>query len=275
LKNDLPQADVYVDGVLKTARVNLATLTGNDKQKIDSLMGTFYNAGSNYREMLSNLRENSSGICTSEELDRLELLIDLCDFGEWYGDFVVAAYKYARLHSESIYGLRDFLLLDKGQWALVVDEISQRYNKYNPHDPLALPHEFTGTTGAEQKALYVTKLMDLIVSWFPQQKLYNVLKVELADFEAEYSEPEENTVITEGPQEPENNENDGEESGAEQNDTWSDLLDILSPANLETKNGWEKFDLLTCDANAYQIDHEVTRNIDGELLQKLHVLQRV
>lgn len=275
LKNDLPQADVYVDGVLKTARVNLATLTGNDKQKIDSLMGAFYNAGSNYREMLSNLRENSSGICTSEELDRLELLIDLCDFGEWYGDFVVAAYKYARLHSESIYGLRDFLLLDKGQWALIVDEISQRYNKYNPHDPLALPHEFTGTTGAEQKALYVTKLMDLIVSWFPQQKLYNVLKVELADFEAEYSEPEENTVITEGPQEPENNENDGEESGAEQNDTWSDLLDILSPANLETKNGWEKFDLLTCDAKAYQIDHEVTRNIDGELLQKLHVLQRV
>lgn len=275
LKNDLPQADVYVDGVLKTARVNLATLTGNDKQKIDSLMGAFYNAGSNYREMLSNLRENSSGICSSEELDRLELLIDLCDFGEWYGDFVVAAYKYARLHSESIYGLRDFLLLDKGQWALIVDEISQRYNKYNPHDPLALPHEFTGTTGAEQKALYVTKLMDLIVSWFPQQKLYNVLKVELADFETEYSEPEENTVITEGPQEPENNENDGEESGAEQNDTWSDLLDILSPANLETKNGWEKFDLLTCDAKAYQIDHEVTRNIDGELLQKLHVLQRV
>lgn len=275
LKNDLSQEDVYVDGVLKTARVNLATLTGNDKQKIDSLMGAFYNAGSNYREMLSNLRENSSGICTSEELDRLELLIDLCDFGEWYGDFVVAAYKYARLHSESIYGLRDFLLLDKGQWALIVNEISQRYNKYNPHDPLALPHEFTGTTGAEQKALYVTKLMDLIDSWFPQQKLYNVLKVELADFEAEYSEPEENTVITEGPQEPENNENDGEESGAEQNNTWSDLLDILSPANLETKNGWEKFDLLTCDAKAYQIDHEVTRNIDGELLQKLHVLQRV
>ncbi|MBR6122463.1 hypothetical protein IKQ19_02460 [Candidatus Saccharibacteria bacterium] len=275
LKNDLPQADVYVDGVLKTARVNLATLTGNDKQKIDSLMGAFYNAGSNYREMLSNLREDSSGICSSEELDRLELLIDLCDFGEWYGDFVVAAYKYARLHSESIYGLRDFLLLDKGQWALIVDEISQRYNKYNPHDPLALPHEFAGTTGAEQKALYVTKLMDLIVSWFPQQNLYNVLKVELADFEAEYSEPEENTVITEGPQEPENNENNGEESGAEQNDTWSDLLDILSPANLETKNGWEKFDLLTCDAKAYQIDHEVTENIDGELLQKLHVLQRV
>ena len=275
LKNDLPQADVYVDGVLKTARVNLATLTGNDKQKIDSLMGAFYNAGSNYREMLSNLREDSSGICTSEELDRLELLIDLCDFGEWYGDFVVAAYKYAVSHSQSIYGLRDFLLLDKSQWTPIVDEISQRYNKYNPHDPLALPHEFTGTTGAEQKALYVTKLMDLIVSWFPQQKLYNVLKVELADFEAEYSEPEENTVITEGPQEPENNENDGEESGAEQNDTWSDLLDILSPANLETKNGWEKFDLLTCDANAYQIDHEVTRNIDGELLQKLHVLQRV
>ena len=275
LKNDLPQADVYVDGVLKTARVNLATLTGNDKQKIDSLMGAFYNAGSNYREMLSNLREDSSGICSSEELDRLELLIDLCDFGEWYGDFVVAAYKYARLHSESIYGLRDFLLLDKGQWALIVDEISQRYNKYNPHDPLALPHEFAGTTGAEQKALYVTKLMDLIVSWFPQQKLYNVLKVELADFEAEYSELEENTVITEGPQEPENNENDEEESGAEQNDSWSDLLDILSPANLERKNGWEKFDLLTCDAKAYQIDHEVTRNIDGELLQKLHVLQRV
>lgn len=275
LKNDLSQEDVYVNGILKTARVSLAVLTGDDKQKIDFLMGAFYDAGSSYREMLSNLREDSSGICSSEELDRLELLIDLCDFGEWYGDFVVAAYKYARSHSESIYGLRDFLLLDKGQWALIVDEISQRYNKYNPHDPLALPHEFTGTTGAEQKALYVTKLMNLIVSWFPQQKLYNVLKVELADFEAEYSEPEENTVITEGPQEPENNENDGEESGAEQNDTWSDLLDILSPANLKMKNGWEKFDLLTCDAKAYQIDHEVTRNIDGELLQKLHVLQRV
>ena len=289
VKNDLALVDVEDEVTHKpvSARVDFDELDkdehgdplpANDdryRERIQQLMDEYYNAGSNYREMLSNLRENSSGICTSEELDRLELLIDLCDFGEWYGDFVVAAYKYARLHSESIYGLRDFLLLDKGQWALIVDEISQRYNKYNPHDPLALPHEFTGTAGAEQKALYVTKLMDLIVSWFPQQKLYNVLKVELADFEAEYSEPEENTVITEGPQEPENNENDGEESGAEQNDTWSDLLDILSPANLETKNGWEKFELLTCDAKAYQIDHEVTRNIDGELLQKLHVLQRV
>ena len=293
VKNDLALVDVLDEVTHKpiSARVDFSELDkdengdplpANDdryRERIQQLMDEYYNAGSNYREMLSNLRENSLGICTSEELDRLELLIDLCDFGEWYGDFVVAAYKYAVSHLQSIYGLRDFLLLDKGQWTLVVDEISQRYNKYNPHDPLALPHEFTGTTGAEQKALYVTKLMDLIVSWFPQQNLYNVLKVELADFEVSYSEPEENTVITEEAPEPENSENaEGEVNDSEtvQNeDAWSDLLDILSPVNLETKNGWEKFDLLTCDAKAYQIDHEVTENIDGELLQKLRVLQRV
>ena len=176
LKEDLVQENVYVDGVLTSARINLPSLTGNDKQKIDSLMNAFYNAGCDYGEMISNLKKQNSTSLTDDDITRLQLLIDLCNFGDWYSDFVVAAYKYAIDPTHHITELKDFLSLEEAaDWDDIVDEVSTRYKKYYPKDSLGLPHEFPGNTEEEQKILYTKKLKDLIVSWFPQYKLYSKL----------------------------------------------------------------------------------------------------
>ncbi|MDD5943502.1 neuraminidase-like domain-containing protein [Fibrobacter sp.] len=176
LKEDLVQENVYVDGVLTSARINLPSLTGNDKQKIDSLMIAFYNAGCDYGEMISNLKKQNSTSLTDDDITRLQLLIDLCNFGDWYSDFVVAAYKYAIDPTHHITELKDFLSLEEAaDWDDIVDEVSTRYKKYYPKDSLGLPHEFPGNTEEEQKILYTKKLKDLIVSWFPQYKLYSKL----------------------------------------------------------------------------------------------------
>ena len=176
LKEDLVQENVYVDGVLTSARINLPSLTGNDKQKIDSLMNAFYNAGCDYGEMISNLKKQNSTSLTDDDITRLQLLIDLCNFGDWYSDFVVAAYKYALDPTHHIAELKDFLSLEEAaDWDDIVDEVSTRYKKYYPKDSLGLPHEFPGNTEEEQKILYTKKLKDLIVSWFPQYKLYSKL----------------------------------------------------------------------------------------------------
>ncbi|WP_308604319.1 neuraminidase-like domain-containing protein [uncultured Fibrobacter sp.] len=176
LKEDLVQENVYVDGVLTSARINLPSLTGNDKQKIDSLMNAFYNAGCDYGEMISNLKKQNSTSLTDDDITRLQLLIDLCNFGNWYSDFVVTAYKYAIDPTHHITELKDFLSLEEAaDWDDIVDEVSTRYKKYYPKDSLGLPHEFPGNTEEEQKILYTKKLKDLIVSWFPQYKLYSKL----------------------------------------------------------------------------------------------------
>ncbi len=176
LKEDLVQENVYVDGALTSARINLPSLTGNDKQKIDSLMNAFYNAGCDYGEMISNLKKQNSTSLTNDDITRLQLLIDLCNFGNWYSDFVVAAYKYALDPTHHITELKDFLSLEEAaDWDDIVDEVSTRYKKYYPKDSLGLPHEFPGNTEEEQKILYTKKLKDLIVSWFPQYKLYSKL----------------------------------------------------------------------------------------------------
>ena len=176
LKEDLVQENVYVDGALTSARINLPSLTGNDKQKIDSLMNAFYNAGCDYGEMISNLKKQNSTSLTDDDITRLQLLIDLCNFGDWYSDFVVAAYKYAIDPTHHITELKDFLSLEEAaDWDDIVDEVSTRYKKYYPKDSLGLPHEFPGNTEEEQKILYTKKLKDLIVSWFPQYKLYSKL----------------------------------------------------------------------------------------------------
>ena len=176
LKEDLVQENVYVDGALTSARINLPSLTGNDKQKIDSLMNAFYNAGCDYGEMISNLKKQNSTSLTNDDITRLQLLIDLCNFGNWYSDFVVAAYKYALDPTHHIAELKDFLSLEEAaDWDDIVDEVSTRYKKYYPKDSLGLPHEFPGNTEEEQKILYTKKLKDLIVSWFPQYKLYSKL----------------------------------------------------------------------------------------------------
>ena len=181
LKEDLVQENVYVDGVLTSARINLPSLTGNDKQKIDSLMNAFYNAGCDYGEMISNLKKQNSTSLTDDDITRLQLLIDLCNFGDWYSDFVVAAYKYAIDPRHHFTELKDFLSLEEAaDWDDIVDEVSTRYKKYYPKDSLGLPHEFPGNTEEEQKILYTKKLKDLIASWFPQYKLYTKLSSALS-----------------------------------------------------------------------------------------------
>ena len=181
LKEDLVQENVYVDGVLTSARINLPSLTGNDKQKIDSLMNAFYNAGCDYGEMISNLKKQNSTSLTDDDITRLQLLIDLCNFGDWYSDFVVAAYKYAIDPRHHFTELKDFLSLEEAaDWDDIVDEDSTRYKKYYPKDSLGLPHEFPGNTEEEQKILYTKKLKDLIASWFPQYKLYTKLSSALS-----------------------------------------------------------------------------------------------
>ena len=237
LKEDLVQENVYVDGVLTSARINLPTLTGNDKQIIDSLMNAFYNAGCDYEEMLSNLKEHNSTSLTNEEITRLQLLIDLCNFGDWYSDFVVAAYKYAISDGHDITELKGFLEVEDAAdngWENIVEEVSIRYKRYYPKDSLGLPHEFPGTSEEEQKILYVKKLKELIVSWFPQYKLYSKLSSAFSD------------------------------------SAWTGLFNILN-----TKE-WEGFSLTEHDSKKYEVEHPHAIKITSEiLLNKLHILQRI
>ena len=237
LKEDLVQENVYVDGVLTSARINLPTLTGNDKQIIDSLMNAFYNAGCDYEEMLSNLKEHNSTSLTNEEITRLQLLIDLCNFGDWYSDFVVAAYKYAISDGHDITELKGFLEVEDAAdngWENIVEEVSIRYKRYYPKDSLGLPHEFPGTSEEEQKILYVKKLKELIVSWFPQYKLYSKLFSAFSD------------------------------------SAWTGLFNILN-----TKE-WEGFSLTEHDSKKYEVEHPHAIKITSEiLLNKLHILQRI
>ena len=237
LKEDLVQENVYVDGVLTSARINLPTLTGNDKQIIDSLMNAFYNAGCDYEEMLSNLKEHNSTSLTNEEITRLQLLIDLCNFGDWYSDFVVAAYKYAISDGHDITELKGFLEVEDAAdngWENIVEEVSIRYKRYYPKDSLGLPHEFPGTSEEEQKILYVKKLKELIVSWFPQYNLYSKLSSALSD------------------------------------SAWTGLFNILN-----TKE-WEGFSLTEHDSKKYEVEHPHAIKITSEiLLNKLHILQRI
>ena len=161
-----------------TAHVDLSALTSDEKTKISSLMNAYYNAGSDYRAMLESLEGVS--LWEGFDLKRLTLLIDLCDFGEWYGDFVVAAYNFTAVNpSVNVVELKDLLSLSEGDWIAIVSTTSSRYKTYNPTDSLDLPHSFPGATGAEQKNLYKKKLMELIISWFPQNELYDKLSINL------------------------------------------------------------------------------------------------
>ncbi len=189
VKGDLPLKKVD-DAPEKTARVDLSGLTNDESQKIQFLMDAYYSAGSNYREMLLNLEDvapsewevkDDQGEVVSNTFShvKLQLLIDLCDFGEWYGDFVIEAYKYSLSHLQDGCELKNLLSFKEKDWKDIVKEVSQRYNKYYPNDQLGLPHEFTGTTAEEQIILYVKKLMDLIILWFPQYNLYNKLASKL------------------------------------------------------------------------------------------------
>ena len=167
ITGDLPLKDIYEDDntTIKTARVDLSRLTSEDEAAIKYWMDKYYEAGSDYREMLAGL----------ENYKKLELLIDLCDFGGWYGDFVVAAYRWTQDVSRGYSELKQLLNLQKEEWEEIATETSRRFERYYPNDPLGLPHNFPGNSKNEQITLYAKKLKDLIDSWFPQQKLYNKL----------------------------------------------------------------------------------------------------
>ncbi len=191
---DLPQQIILDEktNLPKTARINLDGINSQQSEKIDFLMDAYYKAGCNYREMLANLKHaipsewNEPNPATGPDINtfdwgRLKLLIDLCDFGEWFGDFVVAAYKYAIDPTHHFAELKNFLALEEASdWEDIVNEVSIRYKRYYPKDSLGLPHEFPDTSEEEQKILYVKKLKELIVSWFPQYKLYSKLSSALS-----------------------------------------------------------------------------------------------
>ena len=168
--------DLPLEEVSGTFRVVLSHLTDAEKTKINYLMEAYYKAGSDYREMLGYLESVSPAPWPDFDHTKLTLLIDLCDFGEWYDIFVVEAYKYILSISQPhITKLKDLLKIQKSDWDSIVDNTVVRYRTYYPNDSLDLPHTFPGATGQEQRNLYVKKLMDLIVSWFPQYELYNKL----------------------------------------------------------------------------------------------------
>lgn len=169
----------------KTARINLDGINSQQSEKIDFLMDAYYKAGCDYREMLADLEHaipsewNEPNPATGQDINtfdwgRLKLLIDLCDFGEWYGDFVTAAFYWITTQT-NMTEMKQLLSLSKAGWEQIVDETSSRFKLYYPKDSLALPHEFPGNSEDEQKTLYVKRLMDLIESWFPQYNLYNKL----------------------------------------------------------------------------------------------------
>ncbi|WP_295040576.1 neuraminidase-like domain-containing protein [uncultured Fibrobacter sp.] len=184
---DLPQQIILDEktNLPKTARINLNGISSQQSEKIDFLMDAYYKAGCDYREMLADLEHaipsewNEPNPATGQDINtfdwgRLKLLIDLCDFGEWYGDFITAAFYWITTQT-NMTEMKQLLSLSKAGWEQIVDETSSRFKLYYPKDSLALPHEFPGNSEDEQKTLYVKRLMDLIESWFPQYNLYNKL----------------------------------------------------------------------------------------------------
>lgn len=184
---DLPQQIILDEktNLPKTARINLDGINSQQSEKIDFLMDAYYKAGCDYREMLADLEHaipsewNEPNPATGQDINtfdwgRLKLLIDLCDFGEWYGDFITAAFYWITTQT-TMTEMKQLLSLSKAGWEQIVDETSSRFKLYYPKDSLALPHEFPGNSEDEQKTLYVKRLMDLIESWFPQYNLYNKL----------------------------------------------------------------------------------------------------
>lgn len=184
---DLPQQIILDEktNLPKTARINLDGINSQQSEKIDFLMNAYYKAGCDYREMLADLEHaipsewNEPNPATGQDINtfdwgRLKLLIDLCDFGEWYGDFITAAFYWITTQT-NMTEMKQLLSLSKAGWEQIVDETSSRFKLYYPKDSLALPHEFPGNSEDEQKTLYVKRLMDLIESWFPQYNLYNKL----------------------------------------------------------------------------------------------------
>ena len=172
VRGGLPLKEVVTEGV-KTARVDLSSITPQEAVEIEYLMNAYYTAGSDYREMISDLEAMDSSEKRVDDV-KLKLLIDLCDFGGWYGDFVVAAFSWVQTQS-GITELKNLLPLPESSWQAIVGITSSRYIQYYPADTLVLPHEFPGTNAEEQKTLYVKKLMDAIVAWFPQYELYDKL----------------------------------------------------------------------------------------------------
>lgn len=158
-----------------TAHVTFSGLKEEEKARINFLMDAYYVAGSDYRRMLANLEETDASPWSGFDIKKLTLLIDLCDFGEWYGDFVVAAFSHTFSENPKIVELKDFLKVEESFWESIINATAYRFKQYYPKDSLNLPHTFPGATGEEQQNLYRKKLMDLIVSWFPQYELYNKL----------------------------------------------------------------------------------------------------
>ena len=108
----------------KPALTNLSSV----ELKHTFLLEKYTESGSNYRDLIASLK-TEPGILTSSEISDLELLIDLCEFCNWYSDLVVSAFVIAKsVVDPPILSLKDILYYNKtGFWDGVIGATTARY----------------------------------------------------------------------------------------------------------------------------------------------------
>lgn len=219
----------------KPALTNLNSV----KKTHTSLLEKYTESGSNYRDLIASLKIEP-GILTSSEISDLELLIDLCEFCNWYSDLVVSAFVIAKSVVDSpILSLKDILYHNKtGFWDGVIGATTARYKQWNDKAPLALPLDlFPGTTMDEQQKIAVRTLQERLEAKFPQQQLESVLQNEFSE-ENEFEKP------------------------------WHDLI-----LKLQTEK-WKDFDLNSSDLEVFLASSpEVV--VDETEKEKIRILQRL
>lgn len=162
------------------------------KENLDALLDEYTKAGSSYRALIERLKNppvSGGFLLAPDEIERLTLLIDLCEFCDWYSDLVVCAfintqgslYQARNLKQLLVYE-KDFLAYDPENvkqpfWEYVIEGTSLRYKSWDTEAPLALPIAlFPGTTVAEQKSIAARTLTDKLKTKFPQNELLNKLE---------------------------------------------------------------------------------------------------
>lgn len=173
--------------------LDTATLSSENKTRIQNLLGIYYDQNNDARTFLNYLtpQENSTSNLLSEaEWTKLEFVLDLCDFGENYSDFVIEAFLYCQDSKSGLASLKGMLSFALTDWASIVKNTSERYCKRvgieseeettTETEPGPLPDTFLGANGAEQQAIYARKLLKAIIAWFPQQKTSTELATSLS-----------------------------------------------------------------------------------------------
>lgn len=184
------------------------TRLGELQERLDSLLDLFSDCGSNYQELIANLKDSS--MFSSAEVEDLKFLIELGDFCNWYPDLVVSAYTL--LHKENSpykpcakpdsqaseadllgawkleyllkYG--DVLGSEPDFWRDTIERTAERYACWCREISLALPLDlFPGTTANEQKQIAIRTLKERLRAKFPQTELKLKLSETFAADDAE------------------------------------------------------------------------------------------